>query len=200
MRSYFKSKCYVPVVDNRQWERNIDCQTDQTIPKPMKNTFLHIALFSCLPYLVCHAQTTTKTGTLADVSFMEGRWLGTFNGGPIEAAWIAPAGDNLSGFMRMMNGDKVTMYEMLIFEQTEQGPVVLVKHFKPGLVGVEDKEKSDRYRFVEASKDRALFEKEDGSIRIIYEKRSADQLVIQRGQPKDAKWTFSDLFVFNRVR
>ncbi len=122
------------------------------------------------------------------------------NGGPIEASWIAPVGDNLTGFMRMMRDNKVTMYEMLIFEQTELGPIVLVKHFKPGLIGQEEKDKSDRYRFIEAGSDKAIFEKEDGSIRIIYEKRSPDQLAIQRGMQKDGKWAFNDLFVFNRVR
>lgn len=145
-------------------------------------------------------QAQTGKGSLADVSFMEGRWRGTFNGGPIEAAWIAPVGDNLTGFMRMMKDNKVSMYEMLIFEQTEQGPVVLVKHFKPGLIGQEEKDKSDRYKFIEAGKEKALFEKEDGSIRIIYEKRGKDQLAIQRGQQKDGKWAFADLFVFDQVR
>lgn len=159
---------------------------------------LSIALFSLLVSTNLQAQSS-KTGSLADVAFMEGRWLGTFNGGPIEAAWIAPVGDNLTGFMRMMRDNKVTMYEMLIFEQTEQGPIVLVKHFKPGLIGQEEKDKSDRYRFIDAGKNKATFEKEDGSIRIIYEKRSANQLVIQRGQLKDGKWAFTDLFVFDRV-
>ena len=170
----------------------------------MKTVYLSL-LFSCCLMLgpALYAQTTAKTGTLSDVSFMEGRWQGLFNGGPIEAAWIAPAGDNLAGFMRMMKDNKVTMYEMLIFEQTEQGPVVLVKHFKPGLIGQEEKDKSDRYRFIEASKDKALFEKEDGSIRIIYEKRPNEQLVIQRGKKQEGAangWTFADLFVFDRVR
>lgn len=165
----------------------------------MKNHFLPLfALLFCFITLTTQAQTTT--GSLSDVAFMEGRWRGTFNGGPIEAAWIAPVGDNLTGFMRMMKDNKVTMYEMLIFEQTEQGPIVLVKHFKPGLVGQEEKDKSDRYKFIEAGKEKALFEKEDGSIRIIYEKRGKDQLAIQRGNQKDGKWVFADLFVFNRVK
>lgn len=159
--------------------------------------FLPVFLFFLAPFFV---QAQSAKGSLADVAFMEGRWRGTFNGGPIEAAWIAPVGDNLTGFMRMMKDNKVTMYEMLIFEQTEQGPVVLVKHFKPGLIGQEEKDKPDRYKFIEASKGKALFEKEDGSIRIIYEKRGNAQLAIQRGQPKDGKWAFSDLFVFDSVR
>jgi hypothetical protein len=160
---------------------------------------IYLSLLLLISTFSVYAQTA-KTGTLADVAFMEGRWLGTFNGGPIEAAWIAPVGDNLTGFMRMMKDNKVTMYEMLIFEQTQQGPIVLVKHFKPGLLGQEEKDQSDRYQFIEAGKDKALFEKEDGSIRIIYEKRSADQLAIQRGQQKDGQWAFRDLFVFNRVK
>ncbi|GAB2521522.1 DUF6265 family protein [Spirosoma aerophilum] len=159
--------------------------------------FLRVFLFFLTPFFV---QAQATKGSLSDVAFMEGRWLGTFNGGPIEAAWIAPVGDNLTGFMRMMKDNKVSMYEMLIFEQTEQGPIVLVKHFKPGLIGQEEKDKSDRYKFIEAGKEKALFEKEDGSIRIIYEKRGKDQLVIQRGQQKDGKWAFADLFVFNRVK
>ncbi|ADB41677.1 DUF6265 family protein [Spirosoma linguale] len=156
-------------------------------------------LFFILAFFVS-ITTQAQTGSLSDVAFMEGRWRGTFNGGPIEASWIAPVGDNLTGFMRMMKDNKVTMYEMLIFEQTEQGPIVLVKHFKPGLVGQEEKDKSDRYKFIEAGKEKALFEKEDGSIRIIYEKRGKDQLAIQRGNQKDGKWAFADLFVFNRVK
>ena len=166
----------------------------------MKRTYSALLITLCFSITTALRAQTIKTGSLADVSFMEGRWQGTFNGGPIEAAWIAPAGDNLTGFMRMMKDNKVTMYEMLVFEQTEQGPIVLVKHFKPGLIGQEEKDKSDRYRFVDAKKDQALFEKVDGSIRIIYEKRGPDQLVIQRGEQKDNQWAFKDLFVFNRVR
>lgn len=163
--------------------------------------------FPCLYILVAlltaslsHAQTTAKSGTLADVAMLEGHWLGAFNGGPIEASWTAPSGDNIVGYIRMMKDNKATLYEMFVFEQTEAGPVAMVKHFKPGLIGVEEKDKSDRYRFISAEPNRALFEKEDGSIRIIYERRKPTQLVIQRGELKNGQWAFSDLFVFERVR
>ena len=167
----------------------------------MKKQYFIAILLGLTASMGTYAQTTpAKAGTLANMSLLEGHWLGTFNGGPIEAVWSAPAGDNIVGFIRMMKDDKVTLYELFAFEQTESGPVALVKHFKPGLIGQEDKEKSDRYVFVEAGKDRALFEKDDASIRIIYERRPNDQLVIRRGQKKEADWVFSDLFVFNRVR
>jgi hypothetical protein len=168
----------------------------------MKNSTRTISILSLLFACLLFSKNTLaqSKANLNDVAFMHGHWQGTFNGGPIEAFWAKPAGDNLTGFMRMMKDDKVTMYEMLIFEQTDKGPIVLVKHFKPGLIGVEDKEVSDRYSFVESKKDWALFEKQDGSIRIIYEKRGAEQLVIQRGKQENGKWIFADLFVFNRVK
>ena len=133
------------------------------------------------------------------MKLLEGHWFGTFNGGPIEAFWSAPAGDNIVGFIRMMKDDKISLYELFAFEQTERGPVALVKHFKPGLIGQEEKDKPDRYVFLEGERNRALFEKDDASIRIIYERRLSDQLVIRRGAKKDASWVFTDLFVFNRA-
>ena len=142
---------------------------------------------------------TPKPATLAAISFLEGHWKGTYNGGPIEAVWSAPEANNIIGFIRMMKADKITLYELFGFEQTEAGPVAMVKHFKPGLIGVEEKDRSDRYRFIEASDKQALFEKEDASIRIIYEKRTPNQLVIRRGEKKTAEWVFNDLFVFDRV-
>ncbi|WP_374760219.1 DUF6265 family protein [Dyadobacter pollutisoli] len=142
---------------------------------------------------------TTVVGKLADISFLEGHWLGTYNGGPIEAGWTAPAGNNIMGYIRMIKDDKPALYEVFAFEQTEKGPVAMVKHFKPGLIALEEKAVSDRYNFIEAKKNQALFEKDDISVRIIYERRSQNQLVIQRGKLEDNKWVFIDLFIFNRI-
>ncbi|MHA4737057.1 DUF6265 family protein [Dyadobacter sp. MSC1_007] len=140
-----------------------------------------------------------STGTLKDLSFLDGRWLGTYNGGPIEASWTAPAGNSIVGFIRMTKDDKPALYELFAFEQTEKGPVAMVKHFKPGMISLEEKEVADRYNFIEAKKNQALFEKDDVSVRIIYERRSQTQLVIQRGKMENNKWVFVDLFVFNKI-
>jgi hypothetical protein len=141
----------------------------------------------------------TATGTLNDLSFLEGHWLGNYNGGPIEASWTAPAGNNIMGYIRMIKDDKPALYEVFAFEQSEKGPVARVKHFKPGLIALEEKAVSDTYNFIEAKKNQALFEKDDVSVRIIYERRSQNQLVIQRGKMENNKWVFVDLFVFNRI-
>ena len=145
-----------------------------------------------------NAQNAT-TGSLKDISFLDGRWKGNYNGGTIEASWTAPEGDNIVGFIRMVKDGKATLYELFAFEQTEKGPVAHVKHFKPGMISLEEKEVSDTYNFIEAKKNEALFEKDDISVRIIYERRSQNQLVIRRGKLENNKWEFMDLFVFNRI-
>ncbi|RZK81301.1 MAG: hypothetical protein EOO92_05060 [Pedobacter sp.] len=140
-------------------------------------------------------------GSVADVGFITGSWKATMpDGQTIEGVWLPQAGENLMGMMRMMRGGKIDLYEILVYEQTENGLVSMVKHFKPGLIGQEEKDKQDRYAFVEASKDKAIFQKEGGSLRILYEKRSATQFVIARGNKEGDKYVYADLFVFNKVK
>lgn len=163
---------------------------------------IRIITINCLimaMFLTASLANAQSTGTLKDLSFLDGRWLGTYNGGPIEASWTAPAGNSIVGFIRMTKDDKPALYELFAFEQTEKGPVAMVKHFKPGMISLEEKEVADRYNFIEAKKNQALFEKDDVSVRIIYERRSQTQLVIQRGKMENNKWVFVDLFVFNKI-
>jgi len=162
--------------------------------KTLSFVFIFVTLLSASSI----AQTATK-GSLKDIDFLDGRWKGSYNGGTIEASWTAPEGDNIVGFIRMVKDGKATLYELFAFEQTEKGPVAHVKHFKPGMISLEEKEVSDTYNFIEAKKNEALFEKDDISVRIIYERRSQNQLVIRRGKLENNKWEFMDLFVFNRI-
>ncbi len=69
----------------------------------MKNRcFYLLAIFFVIASVSTYAQNTAaKAGTVSDVRLLEGHWLGTFNGGPIEAVWSAPVGDNIVGFIRM---------------------------------------------------------------------------------------------------
>ena len=159
--------------------------------------FFSLLILSVLCSLQVFAQSK---GTLNDISFLDGRWKGIYNGGPIEASWTAPEGDNIVGFIRMIKDNKPALYELFAFEQTEKGPVAHVKHFKPGMIALEEKEVSDTYNFIEAKKNQALFEKDDASVRIIYELRKPNQLVIQKGKLEGDKWTFIDLFIFNRIK
>jgi len=167
----------------------------------MRYIYAILLFFSGLLPEAIFAQDSAKGGSFADISFIEGHWKATpAEGRVIEAVWLGQAGDNMLGFMRMMNGDKADLYEMLAYEQSDQGLVSLVKHFKPGLLGQEEKDNPNKYIFIEASKDRAIFQSAEGNLRILYEKRSATQFAIARGNKENDKWVFKDLFVFNKVK
>ncbi|PWJ57033.1 hypothetical protein CLV98_109142 [Dyadobacter jejuensis] len=142
---------------------------------------------------------SSKTGSLEDLSFLSGQWRGEFSGGPIDGGWTSPMGDNIVGYLRMMKDGKATLYEIFAFEQTENGPVARVKHFKPGMISLEEMEVSDTYRFIEAGKNTALFEKNDGSVRILYELRKKNQLVFQKGLLENGTWVYKDLFIFKKL-
>ncbi|WP_423148388.1 DUF6265 family protein [Rubrolithibacter danxiaensis] len=157
-------------------------------------------IFLFVGSLTAYAQSSSNKGTVADLRFIEGEWIAKPNGKTVEGVWLTPRGENILGFMRMMKDDNAEMYEILAYEQTEKGLISLVKHFKPGLLGLEDKEKQDRYNFIESSTGKAIFEKEGEPLRILYEKRSPDQFVIARGNQQDGKWVYKDLFVFNRIK
>jgi Domain of unknown function (DUF6265) len=146
------------------------------------------------------AQTAQNSGSLADISFITGHWKANTGDRIVEGYWFAPDANNITGLFRMMKDGKITMYEILAYEKSEQGLVSLVKHFNPGLIAQEEKEVSDRYHFVEASKGRAVFQKSDGSLRILYEKKSDNQFVIARGTHQNGQWVFKPLFDFTRVK
>ena len=158
------------------------------------------ALLIALVFQINAFSQQAGRGSVADIAFIQGHWKASTADRTIEGVWLASEGENILGFMRMMRNGKASLYEMLAYEQTADGLISLVKHFQPGLIGVEEKDKQDRYRFLEASKDRAVFEKEGEALRILYEKRSADQFVIARGNLREGKWVFTDLFVFNREK
>jgi hypothetical protein len=166
----------------------------------MKYIYVIFLFFTSLLPVATFAQAP-KGGSFSDINFIEGHWKATTaEGRTIEAYWMAPAGDNMLGYMRMMNGDKADLYEMLAYEQSNDGLVSLVKHFKPGLLGQEEKDTPNRYNFVEASKDRAVFQSTGGDLRILYEKRSFSQFAIARGNQENGKWIFKELFVFDKVK
>ncbi len=166
----------------------------------MRQVFFLSLSFLLLLFSQVVAQTKEQMGSLSDISFVQGHWKGMHESTSLEAFWTAPSGDNITGFIRMMKENKLSLYELFAFEQTPQGPVALVKHFKPGMVGVEEKEKADRYTFVEAGNGRVIFEKQGEVLRVLYEKRSQDQFAIALGKQQEGKWTFKDLFIFNRIK
>lgn len=158
---------------------------------------LALSLFlSILIPTAADAQAKEENGSVSDMSFIAGSWKAKTADRAIDAVWSSPLGENMVGYVRVMKDNKPVLYELFAFEQSENGLVALVKHFKPGLLGVEEKDKCDRYKFLEAGDGRALFEKEGGLVRVLYEKRPGKQFAIVVGKQEEGKWVFKDFWQF----
>lgn len=166
----------------------------------MKPSYLLLWLFLFTTVPGVYAQPQTKRGSVSDVNFIEGRWKADWGDRSLDANWSAPGGENIVGYVRVMKEGAVVLYELFAFEQTEQGLAALVRHFGPGLIAREEKEKPDRYNFMEAGNGWALFEKQGDALRVRYEKRGEDGFAIVLGRPQEGEWVFKDFWTFSRVR
>ena len=161
----------------------------------MKRKLSLSIIFLAFPFYSLFAQ---DQGSLADIQFIAGHWETTKNGQQIEAFWTEPASANMAGVIRMMNDEAPTLYEIFAIEMNDNGLEIRVKHFKPGLIGLEEKEKFDYYTFMESSNNHALFQKEGEDVRIRYDKRSGQKFAIMIGQPVDDDWQYEDFWVFSQ--
>lgn len=171
-----------------------------------KNTFIRLAfvlMLTCLLNSVlpdARAQSKQNTGAISDVRFIEGSWKAVTADRSIDAVWSAPVGENMVGYVRVMKDGQVALYELFAFEKTEQGLVAHVRHFRPGLIAGEEKDKPDKYTFLEATEGRAYFEKQGQETRVLYEKRSNDQFAIVVGKKENGEWAYKDFWQFSRVK
>ncbi|WKN30688.1 DUF6265 family protein [Porifericola rhodea] len=139
-------------------------------------------------------------GSLSDIAFIAGHWETVNDGKTVEAFWTEPSGDNMVGVIRMIEDEAATLYEIFAIEQTENGLEIRVKHFKPGLIGLEDKDKFDHYTFLESDKGKLIVEKQNADVRIMYEKRPGKKFAIVIGKPDNGSWKYEDFWVFSKKK
>lgn len=162
----------------------------------MKNRLFLFLFLIIISVIDLNAQ---DTGTLSDMEFISGHWEATRNGNMVEAFWTEPEGDNMVGVVRIIGDGKAVLYEIFAIEMTETGLEVKVKHFRPGLIGVEEKDEFDHYTFLESSNGRALFKKEGEDVRVSYEVRPDNKFAVSVGTPVDGNWEFEDFWLFSRI-
>jgi len=75
--------------------------------------------------------------TLADVAWLEGRWIGEMPEGPVEHVILGPRFGHLPGFVRAVNPQGVIFYEVWMLAEVGASLTNRVKHFSPQLAGWE---------------------------------------------------------------
>ena len=132
-----------------------------------------------------------------DFGWIAGEWRGEIGEDPIEETWSPPADGVMMGMFRW-RGEKV-LYEMLLIEQRDEGPVLVLRHFNRGLEAWEDETGALVFPLIEAGPNRVVFEREqDGKpLRLGY-RRTGDQLVVTLTRTEDGKPLATD-FTYERV-
>jgi hypothetical protein len=126
---------------------------------------------------------------LKELSFMAGRWTAKSEWGDMEESWSEPLGNSMMCSYRCVKNGKVVFYEFIVIEQTPTGPVMKLRHFSPGNIGWEDKDKPYEYPLMFLESDRARFERPDKKTALTFHRTGPNKmLVILEREDKDGKW------------
>ena len=125
-----------------------------------------------------------EKGGLDKLSFMVGGWRCGTGQSLLEEHWQSEAGGSMLGMCRIGSDANKTLYEIILIEETDDGPVMSILHFVKGLKA-RDK-KPAKFKLVEHTKDSAVFEdpKNDFPSKIIY-RRTGDSTMTVRLEGKD---------------
>lgn len=129
----------------------------------MKTTLLLLLLISTNTY------AQDFKASINDLAFISGTWTLKHEWGDMEEFWGPPMGNSLISSYRCVKDGKVVFYEFVVIEQIENVPVMKLRHFNPGSIGWEDKNSPLEYPLVSLSKNKAVFEAKDKSLRLIYQ-------------------------------
>jgi Domain of unknown function (DUF6265) len=127
-------------------------------------------------------QPAVQIETVAKGPFgwMVGDWWGSFEGGCADERWAASVGGSLMGMFRYSKAGKVEFYEFQAIESGADGPTLLLRHFKPGLIAWEEKDKPMVFRLLSQAAAEAVFEYKDPAkpAKITYRKPGTDEMVV----------------------
>jgi len=140
----------------------------------MKKLLFIIAILLLNVVLPGFAQS--PKATVKDLAFMAGTWTLKHEWGDMEEYWGPPMGDNMVSSYRCVKNGKVVFYEFVVIEQTNGAPMMKMRHFNPGNIGWEEKDKPLICRLVSLTKGKVQFESTDKQVKLTYERVSPTKL------------------------
>lgn len=160
----------------------------------IRNVFLLLALifFSKEPGAQLKAD-------IKDLGFMAGKWSTAHKWGDMDEVWGEPAGNTMICAYRCIKDGKVVFYEFIVIEQTDSVPVMRLRHFGPGSIAWEEKDKPWSYPLVELADNKAVFEAPDKMLRMTFLRKDEKHLTVMLEKRKAAAvgWQ-KDLFEYSR--
>jgi hypothetical protein len=128
-------------------------------------------------------RSQTFKADIKDLSFMTGTWGQHHQWGDMEEFWGPPMGNNMICSYRCVKDGKVLFYEFVVIEQSDSVPVMILRHFHPGSIALEEKGKPERYPLVSLDRDKAVFA--SPTVRLTYRKVDPGHMDIMLEEKKD---------------
>lgn len=143
----------------------------------------HHPMKKCQPILIIFLLTFSLSvyaqapkATVNNLAFMAGTWTLKHQWGDMEEFWGPPMGDNMVSSYRCVKDGKVVFYEFVVIEQTNGAPVMKMRHFNPGNIAWEEKDKPHTYKLIALTKSKAVFEDDAKAVKLTYDRVSPTKL------------------------
>lgn len=161
----------------------------------MRKIFLFAIFFSAAITLVAQQEMNS----LKNLEFLAGKWKADHRWGKLVEIWSAPVGNAMMGSFQCVKDDKLVFYEfMVIEEQPAAAPKLFLRHFGPGNIAWEDKNKPLTLALISYGRDSAVFERTDKKQRFYYNRTSMITMnVMMESQNASGAWS-KEHFEFTR--
>jgi hypothetical protein len=118
------------------------------------------------------AQDAAPRATIADAAWLAGRWTGEGMGGQVQEALSDPVNGQMVGYFTLSRDGETAFHELILIEEHAGSLRVRVKHFSPGFVAWEEKDKAIDFPLVSAAPGDLVFRG------LTFRRDGADGLVI----------------------
>lgn len=152
-------------------------------------TLTRLSFFVCLLFVTHMSFSQAPVRDIKDLAFMSGKWVTKGEWGDMEEHWSEPYGNSMMCSYRCVKDGKVVFYEFIVIEQEATGPVMKLRHFSPGNIAWEEKDKPYEYPLMWLEDNVARFERPDKKTSLTFQRTGPKNLkVILERQDKDGKW------------
>jgi hypothetical protein len=144
----------------------------------MKNTITLFFIFIFMAFLLNGEDKKSRNHSVAELSWLSGKWIGKEWGGDIEEYWSEPFGKTMVGVFRLVINDSTKVLELLTIEETADDLIFRFKHFDHTLKSWEDE--ALIFNFKEMDNRRIVFESDvqNNPKRMTYHEVAPDSLVV----------------------
>lgn len=140
-----------------------------------------VALFVCAP-----VRGGVEDVTIDDLGWLVGEWHGSNEQMRWEEHWSTPAAGGMVGMFRMLRGDELVTYELVLIEENDGRIEYYLRHFGREMEAWEDGPLT--FDLIEATEDVMVFEAnkaQEGPTYIRYDKVGADRVKVWVGATRE---------------